>query len=267
MNDDSELQVPARIHQPLRDEQSLREFLLRVPTTDPRKTGREYLAAHRRSRETQVALAVVLAFWLVGGLAFFSAGQRPSVSTTPSAPASACSSVEGGLAPSVSFPSTPCAAPAALAQLMRVTAFGLQEIRTADAYWGSESYSIDWKSKAVVTVAGSWTGSIDVPLTQAEIDAHSTKGATGITVVADGRELAMVVWHVSAHPARPERHALTSCSCRARGGSSPPCSTQVGCQAPSRNSPRAKVRSCSAAQWAVRSVTQPRPRECPSAMA
>jgi hypothetical protein len=200
MNDDSELQVPARIHQPLRDEQSLREFLLRVPTTDPRKTGREYLAAHRRSRETQVALAVVLAFWLVGGLAFFSAGQRPSVSTTPSAPASACSSVEGGLAPSASFPSTPCAAPAALAQLMRVTAFGLQEIRTADAYWGSESYSIDWKSKAVVTVAGSWTGSIDVPLTQAEIDAHSTKGATGITVVADGRELAMVVWHSIGPP-------------------------------------------------------------------
>ena len=80
MNDDSELQVPARIRQPLPDEpESLHEFLLRVPTTDPRKTGREYLAAQRRSRETQEALAVVLALWLVGGLAFFSAGQVVSL--------------------------------------------------------------------------------------------------------------------------------------------------------------------------------------------
>lgn len=191
MSNDSELQVPTRIRQPLPDEpESLHGFFLRVPTTHPRKTGRGYPAAQRRPRESQVALAVVLALWLAAGLAFFSVGQRMPIGTIPSAPASACSSLA----------STVCAAPAALAQLKRVTASHLQEIRSADAYWGSESYSVDWESKAVVTLAGSWTGSIEVPLIQAEIDAHGTKGATGVTIVADGRELALIVWRSIGPP-------------------------------------------------------------------
>ena len=79
-----------------------------------------------------------------------------------------------------------------------------QTLAPADAYWGSDSYSIDWAAKAVLTFVGPATGSIDVPLAQADINAQVRKGATGTSVVADGAELVVVVWH-SVGPATEPR--------------------------------------------------------------
>ncbi len=90
-----------------------------------------------------------------------------------------------------------------LSRLATVTPATLRLLAAADAYWGSESYSVDWASRAVLTFAGAATGSIDVPLTQPEIDAHVRKGATGTLVVADGMELVVVVWHSEGPSTEP----------------------------------------------------------------
>jgi len=191
MNDDSDPQLRAWFRHALPGEpDSLHEFLMRIPTTHRREAEPGPPAAFLRSRSTAIGLVAIAAVGLIGGLVYLvdldrrtglGTGQAPSVSASPAA-----------------------ALPAALAQLPQASASSPQQLPFADAYWGPESYAIDWTSGAVVGLAGPWAGSVEVPLTQTEIEAHGTKGATGISVAADSRELALVVWH-SVGPAGEPR--------------------------------------------------------------
>lgn len=148
--------------------------------TPPRGARPGRFAVLRPARATAITSLAVIVLGLIGGWALLDHQLRPgSGSATPGASSSAKSLV----------------LPPALARLTQVVAQEKRVGSLADAAWGQQSYTIDWTSTATVNISGSWTGSADVPLTQTEIEAHRTKGASGTSVTADGQDLAVVVWH------------------------------------------------------------------------
>ena len=76
----------------------------------------------------------------------------------------------------------------------------LRPLPVGDAYSGPEAYRVTWEQNVVIAGSGSWTGAIDIPLTQEESAARAIKGGTGTSIVADASEIAVLVWHSVGPP-------------------------------------------------------------------